>query len=115
MGKRKSVDIKHFHVEDWSMAPTYIPGDCIDVDAQTHSYRVPSPGDIVVVKDPEMRGRKLLKRVQKVVHVSGRTMVFVSGDNELRSRDSRQFGPIPADEIVGRVLDAETKQRKRRI
>jgi signal peptidase I len=31
-------------------------------------------------------------------------MVFVMGDNRTRSQDSRRFGPIPADEIVGRAF-----------
>ena len=30
--------------------------------------------------------------------------VFVLGDNRGSSRDSRSFGPVPVDQIVGRAL-----------
>ena len=35
--------------------------------------------------------------------VLGADQYFVLGDNRLNSLDSRSFGPIPADQIVGRV------------
>lgn len=89
------------------MAPTFIPGDEISVDTQAYLHKTPIPGDVIVVNDPEMRGRKLLKRVEKVTRKAGKRLIFVVGDNELRSRDSRQFGPIPLEEVLGRVLGTE--------
>jgi phage repressor protein C with HTH and peptisase S24 domain len=110
---RRETAVRSFHVEDWSMAPTYVPGDQIRVDTRAYAHKEPVPGDVVVINDPEKRGRKLIKRVEKAMHKGGRSLVFLIGDNELRSRDSRQFGPVAISEIIGRVLDAEPSPRSR--
>ena len=43
------------------------------------------------------------KRYQSDYEVVPEGFVFVVGDNELYSRDSRDFGPIPIDAIVGKL------------
>ena len=88
------------------MLPLFAPGDRLLID--------PSPvgplraGDVIALRDPETEGRLLLKRVARV---GGDVMggdpslapgtVFVQGDNSARSRDSRQFGPVPRDRVLG--------------
>ncbi len=95
---------RRFRVHDWSMAPTFVPGDIIRVTPQTDAEKVPDQGDAIVLRDPEMKGRKLLKRVQSVMFEGGAVKVFVIGDNPLRSRDSRHFGAVPVEDIIGRVV-----------
>lgn len=93
-----------FHVVDWSMAPSFVPGDRIRVDSQGFVGRSPEKGEVVVIQDPESEGRKLLKRVLRVEEVETGSVLFVLGDNELSSRDSRHFGLVPIDHVIGLVI-----------
>ena len=99
---RQSV---RFRVHDWSMAPAFVPGDIIRVALPIASGATPRRGDAIVFWDPEMRGRKLLKRVESVESGKGSVKVFVIGDNALRSRDSRHFGSVPIEQVIGRVVE----------
>jgi signal peptidase I len=97
-------------VEDESMLPALHPGDRLLVDPTYYRGRRPSRGETVVLRDPEGSGRLLVKRVGATegesdpfgAAVPSRT-VYVVGDDPARSRDSRSFGPVPLDGLVGRV------------
>lgn len=54
-------------------------------------------GDIVVVK---VDGKEMVKRIQTIVNRN----IFVVGDNEKESTDSRKFGSIKKDQIIGKVI-----------
>ena len=54
-------------------------------------------GDIIVLK---YLGRELIKRIEKIEGEH----VFVVGDNHDESTDSRHFGSINIDNIVGKVV-----------
>lgn len=54
-------------------------------------------GDMVVVK---VNGKELVKRVQKVLDRE----VIVYGDNKKDSLDSRKFGAIKKEQIMGKVI-----------
>ncbi len=86
------------------MEPAYRLGERLLVNRLAYRGRTPQPGEVVVLRDPEVPRRRLLKRVI-AVH-SGAPgqglMVEVLGDNPA-GRDSRDFGPVPARLIVGRV------------
>ena len=64
--------------------------------------RRPRPGDIVAFPDPREPARLLLKRVVRVDRRGG--TVEVAGDNADASTDSREFGPIPRRDILGRAV-----------
>lgn len=71
------------------------------------------PGDVIVVgyglvhrngellKEPYVRQAMLLEDPIKVVLGEGE--LFLMGDNRNVSEDSRDYGPVPADRIAGRV------------
>jgi len=88
--------LKLFIVADASMLPTLQPGHRLLVARCLPARR----GDIVVVRNPELGVRFLVKRV---VSVDGTTCTLI-GDNTGSSRDSRAFGPIGRASIVGRVV-----------
>lgn len=59
----------------------------------------PNIGDMVIIKQGN---REIVKRVK---YVDG-DKVYVTGDNADESTDSRHFGPISLDQIVGKVIFA---------
>ena len=69
------------------MIPSLAPGDRLVV---VKLGKVRS-GDLVALKDPGEPGRLLVKRVASV----GASGIEVRGDNQVASRDSRSFGPVP--------------------
>lgn len=84
--------LRRVDVHGESMLPTLEAGDRLVVVA-----RRPRVGDVVAVRDPRERDRLLVKRV-----ASRRGDAFVvSGDNPSASTDSRHFGPVDAELVVG--------------
>ena len=81
------------------MRPELEPGDRLLVDTRAYAERLPAAGEIVVLVDPELPARWLVKRV-RAADAGG---VMVVGDADERSRDGRRFGPVPRSAIVGRV------------
>jgi len=78
-----------------SMAPTYLPGDWLLVRWRGQ-FKV---GDTVVIEREERPGVFLIKRFLR--KENGK--YWVEGDGE-SSTDSREWGAIPREEIVARVL-----------
>ncbi len=74
------------------MVPTLAPGERLLARA-ARRYR---PGDLVVVRRPE---RLIVKRLVRV-DADG---CWVEGNIDA-SDDSRAFGPVPPDAILGRVV-----------
>lgn len=91
--------LKRFRVEDRSLSPDLGPGDYVVVNRWAYAFRGPAVGDLVVLRDPEREGRFLVKRIARV---EGSGLYSVAGANEA-SRDSRAFGPVARDRIVGKV------------
>ncbi len=83
------------------MRPAFEPGDRLYAEAI--GARSPRPGDVVVVQDPERAGRLILKRVADVRTSPRGPELELRGDRPDASRDSRQFGPVPVDAVVGIV------------
>ena len=82
------------------MAPSMVPGDFVLVNRWSYKLGKPAQGDVVVLRDPENPARHLVKRIASMATSGG---YFVVGDNLEASRDSRAFGPVAKDLIVGRV------------
>jgi len=91
---------QRFRVEGLSMLPLLLPGDEILVDPQAYRHSRPSVEDLVVLRSPEQWDLCLIKRV-KSINQSGDC--FVEGDNPSQSRDSRAFGWVKPELILGRV------------
>jgi signal peptidase I len=94
-----------------SMQPSIGPGKILLVCKLVYGLRVPgsgtyllrwaSPkeGDIVVFYTP--LGEIAVKRCGEIYPGNS---FYALGDNSLRSYDSRSYGPVPMDSIVGKVL-----------
>lgn len=58
------------------------------------------PGDIVAAYHPQQEGMVVVKRVALV----GAEGAVLLGDNPDRSTDSRHYGPVPLDRVIGRAI-----------
>lgn len=129
---RAFLHARRVMVQGWSMAPTLLPGDYLLIDTLAYRLRAPQRGEVVLVQDPDVPQRLLVKRVLALpgdtveedtdglvrVTVEGNPSIttagrhiwklgegeyFLVGDGEAFSRDSRAFGPVRLEAIVGRV------------
>jgi len=95
-----------------SMEPTIRPGSVLVVNRLQYGLRVPGrkahlarwgeprEGDVVVFFAPT--GGVAVKRASSV----GGGTFMAKGDNSASSHDSRSFGPVSVDAVIGRVLGA---------
>ena len=59
----------------------------------------PKTGEVVIFYTPT--GELAVKRCSAL---TGQDSFFAEGDNSLTSYDSRAYGPVPIDNIIGKVL-----------
>ena len=84
------------------MAPTLRPGDHVLVDLGAYrGSEAPETGDLVLAADPHRPELKILKRIRRV-HEDGR--FDLHGDNPDLSTDSRDYGPVPPEAVLGKVV-----------
>ena len=97
--------LSRYVVDGTSMEPAFRPGDRVLVNRLAYRRRTPRAGEVVVLHDPERRGHVLLKRIATALDdaVPGPSGVYVLGDNTAESRDSRAFGAVARDEIIGKA------------
>jgi nickel-type superoxide dismutase maturation protease len=89
--------ISRFTVYGNSMIPTLHSGQ--DVLSFNWAYigRKPKVGEIIVLS---LNGRDLIKRIEKIMGDE----VWVMGDNRAESTDSRDFGTVAIESVVGKVV-----------
>jgi len=97
--------------EGRSMLPTIRPGAVVLVNRAAYGLRMPilngylvnwgppKTGDIVIFSAPD--GVLAVKRFQESV---GNNRFLAVGDNSEESYDSRQYGSIAVDSILGKVI-----------
>lgn len=91
------------------MQPGYKQGERLLISQILLKFSPPTEGDVVVIQHPKDPNKQILKRVigipgDKVEGVElGTDEYFVLGDNKGRSEDSRHFGKITKDQILGKV------------
>jgi nickel-type superoxide dismutase maturation protease len=90
---------RRFRVSGESMAPLLNPGDEVLIDPGAYRESPPRPGDIVVARHPFRTDIQIVKRVATV---SG-AQCSLAGDNPNESSDSRTFGEVPLEQIIGKV------------
>lgn len=89
-----------------SMVPTLLPSTSLLVDKGAYRKWRPQVGDVVLAQHPTQPIR-IIKRVT-VLSAAG---VWLEGDNKAASSDSRQFGAVIFENVLGRVcsrLPADT-------
>ncbi len=87
-----------FKISGHSMEPTIKDGDKVLVNRLTYLLKAPKKGDIIAAKIAG--GKIFIKRISKIEG----NRHFLSGDNPNDSFDSRKFGMLGKDQIVGKVF-----------
>ena len=82
------------------MLPTFEPGQELFVNPHAYSQSMPQEGDVVVAWHPREPEMKIVKRVTAVLE-NGR--LLLAGDNRAESNDSRHFGAILPNQIIGKI------------
>ena len=90
------LPIRIFKVRDRSMEPSIKEGDYLIVNRWYGRLKV---GDIVVLRHPA----KKIAIVKRISTISSNS-IYVIGDNSAFSEDSRKFGGLSRERIVGKVL-----------
>lgn len=85
-----------YEVHGKSMFPAFIPGQRVIITKWFWTIKV---GSVVVCKYP--RTKKLI--IKRIAKINGHK-VYLTGDNKLESIDSRDFGWLNKDCIVGKVF-----------
>ena len=88
-----------FQVEGNSMLPSFPPGQRLLVKMLPQSGKSPSPGSVVICRHPNDTNLVLTKRVWQ----SNGDWLELRGDNPEASTDSRQFGKVPLNSVIGVV------------
>lgn len=84
------------------MEPEYKEGDFVIRNPLGFLFSSAKPGDVVLFHHP-VKQIVLLKRVWRVKKERGQEYVWVQGDNLAESSDSRNFGWIAAQALLGKT------------
>ena len=103
-----------FIVNGASMEPTFQTGDYLIVDELSYQFRQPKKEEVIIFRYPLNPSIFYIKRV---IGTPGETIIldgkeielgekeyFVMGDNRPFSSDSRRWGTVPENLIVGRAF-----------
>ena len=98
---RSLLPLARYQVTGESMTPALTAGERVLVNRAAYWLRRPRAGDVVVVRDPRAPQRLLIKRIDGP---ASHDQWSVLGDNARASTDSRTFGPVRRELLVGKVL-----------
>jgi nickel-type superoxide dismutase maturation protease len=94
------LPLARYRVAGRSMTPGLVEGERVLVNKAAYWFARPRPDDVVVLRDPRDPQRLLIKRIERAAGVDE---WLVAGDNADASTDSRVFGPVAREAIVGKV------------
>lgn len=90
---------KRFRVSGESMLPLLQAGEEVLIDIAAYKQKLPEIGDLVVARHPNRPDLIMIKRVTEINEKG----YFLTGDNYNFSTDSRSFGVVKLEHIVGKV------------
>jgi signal peptidase I len=103
-----------FQVDGMSMQPTLINHQLLVINLAAFQLHDPKVGDVVIV---QYSGNRSVHFVKRVVGVPGDTVLFhqaplvlqanqyfIEGDNRDHSTDSRVYGPVLGEDILGKEV-----------
>ena len=94
---------RRFRVSGLSMFPCLLDGEEVIAKLKAYSLQV---NDIVVLYHPLRPNLIMIKRIKQILidEEKGNQQYFVQGDNISASTDSRHFGWVNEDLIIGKII-----------
>ena len=96
------------------MEPTFHNGDYLIVDELSYNFEQPQKNDVIIFRYPLEPSKYFIKRIEGLpgekIKTNGKEITlkageyFVMGDNRGASSDSRVWGPLKENFIVGRAF-----------
>ncbi len=97
----------HVTVSGDSMSPQFLDGDILEIDSKIYEYTDPQKDDIILFEHPYIKDFLMLKKI--IFIEDGK--YHVEGINKSESTDSRSFGKISRDKIIGKVVSKVGKKQ----
>ncbi len=85
------------------MSPLYNDGEIVEVDPNAYQKAEIAINDIVLLEHPYIENYLLIKKITAI----DKEKVFIAGINKKSSTDSRHFGMIAKDKIIGKVIQPQ--------
>ena len=104
--------ISYFKVKGQSMEPLCKEGDFVLLDTLSYLIFRPQSGDIVVLSHPQ-EDRLILKYVMREKVTEHRSFYWVEGLNKEGSSDSRSFGWVSREAVLGKALIIRKQPQKK--
>lgn len=104
--------IPYFKVRGRSMEPLCKEGDFIVLDKLSYLVFRPRVGDIVVLRYPRERNRLIVKYITQEKMNEEELLYWVEGLNKRGSSDSRSFGWILRESILGKALIIQRSRKE---
>ena len=89
-----------FEVQGPSMLPALKPGQRLLVKPHRLGQELPQSGSVVVCRHPKKPDVVITKRLYERTD----QQLDLRGDNPEASTDSRHFGPVPVESLIGEVI-----------
>ncbi len=103
-----------FIVSGASMEPTFNNGDYLIIDELSYHFRKPEKGEVIIFRYPLDPSKFFIKRIiglpGETIEINsskitlGPNEYFVEGDNQSASSDSRIWGAVPENLVIGRAF-----------
>ena len=104
--------ISYFKVRGQSMEPLCKEGDFVLLDKLSYLMFRPRVGDMVVSRHPQ-EDRLILKYIVKEKVTGRRSFYWVEGLNKEGSSDSRSFGWVSREAVLGKALIIRKQPQKK--
>ena len=98
-----------FRVTGDSMTPTLASGAVVMLDPRAYRSQSPQEDEIVVTRHPRNNELQIVKRVAAVIESRIESSapsvgLILASDNAAAGADSRSFGPVALDLVLGKVV-----------